>query len=357
MKNYAFQIMKILNDEGFESRIAGGAVRDIIMNKTPKDYDIATVALPETVISIFKEQGFDVVETGLQHGTVSINIGHILYEVTTLRVDKETDGRHAKVEFTDNWELDASRRDFTINAMYMDINGDIYDFYGGKEDCENRIVKFVGDPNKRIQEDYLRIMRWFRFIARYDGKTLPSDFNAIQTNVDGLIGISKERIFTEISKIVEYNNTQVYDLMNQSGVSKKIFGRDLNYKISATKNFDDWFTKLHDMGITSEWFKEYKAANNVYFHIKFLETFQPTEIKYDVMKHGKEKIQDYATINGFDWDLNFEVPTFPVNGHDVMSLGYVRNEIGLKLEEMRMEWAKSGFKKTKDELMRLNRKE
>lgn len=352
MKTDAIKIMKILNDNGFESRIAGGAVRDILMNVSPKDFDIATVALPETVIQIFKNQKYDVVETGLQHGTVTVVMNHIPYEVTTLRVDKQTDGRHAIVEFTDDWKLDASRRDFTINAMYMDIEGKIFDYFNGQEDCKYKIVKFVGDSNMRIQEDYLRIMRWFRFIARYNGKMLIQDFNNVQNNVKGLNKISKERIFTEIMKILDYNVPRVYDIMNQTGVSNQIFGKNLDYKFASIKDFEYWFVRLHDMGVESEWFKNYKSPSNVFSHIEFLEKFKPVNVKYDVMKHGKNKIQDYAKIHGYNWNFDFEVPEFPVNGHDVMNLGFVRNEIGFKLEEMRMEWAKSDFKKTKEELMR-----
>lgn len=198
------QVIEILNKKGFESRLAGGCVRDKLLCQKPKDYDIATTATPDQVTEIFKKHFFfAVVPTGLQHGTVTITKNHESVEVTTLRVDKICDGRHAEVEFTDSFELDASRRDFTINAMYEDLYGNIYDFFNGEEDLKNGVLRFVGNADDRIQEDYLRIMRYFRFAARFEMKGTLEAIEAINRHKDGLRKISQERITSELLKTLE----------------------------------------------------------------------------------------------------------------------------------------------------------
>lgn len=201
--------LKKLEDAGYEARLAGGCVRDRLCSLTPNDYDVATTATPEQALKVFEKQ--HTIPTGLQHGTITVVYPNSQVEVTTLRVDKKCDGRHAEIEYTDDWKLDASRRDFTINAMYMDKTGKIYDYFNGQQDLKNNIVKFVGDPEQRIKEDYLRIMRYFRFAARF-GDLRESfligspDFAAIIKHASGLRNISQERITTELIKILEVDD-------------------------------------------------------------------------------------------------------------------------------------------------------
>lgn len=191
-------------------RLVGGAVRDVVMGKQPKDYDLATPAKPEETMRILnwmyenRNRGgagrpFDL-SNG--HGTISIIIDGETYEITTLRVDAETDGRHAKVEFVEDFRLDAARRDFTINAMSMTISTEqLFDYFGGQQDIKDKVIRFVGDAEKRIQEDYLRILRFFRFAARYEWKMDINAVFAIEKNVEGLKEISGERIWMEIQQI------------------------------------------------------------------------------------------------------------------------------------------------------------
>ena len=141
-------------------------------------------------------------------------------ELTTLRKDQVTDGRHAEVEYIDNWQLDSERRDFTINAIYLDINGKIFDPQGGKNDLKNNSVKFIGDPQKRIEEDYLRIIRFIRFKIMYNFKVEPTTRNAIKLNLDGIKKISKERILDELYKILDLDN---FLHLNESSDLKEIF--------------------------------------------------------------------------------------------------------------------------------------
>ena len=189
----------------YELRLVGGAVRDLILDRVPKDYDFCTPALPEENVRILSDAGVHVIETGLKHGTVTAVIDHEQYEITTLRVDTNHDGRWAEVEYTDDWRLDAERRDLTINAMMLSLDGQLYDYFNGLEDAHARRVQFVGDPVLRISEDYLRILRYFRFHGRIatGPEHQPSHLVAISGNAAGLDGISGERVWSEMYKILE----------------------------------------------------------------------------------------------------------------------------------------------------------
>ena len=146
-----------------ETRFVGGVVRDSILGFPCSDVDLATTLYPEEIIRLAKSAGLASKPTGIEHGTVTVIVDDKPYEVTTLRRDVETDGRHAKVAFTDDWRADAARRDFTMNAMFSDLSGNIYDYFNGKEDLSAGIVRFVGEARERIREDYLRILRFLDF--------------------------------------------------------------------------------------------------------------------------------------------------------------------------------------------------
>ena len=165
------KILKILNHTNETSRIVGGYVRNYLRKIETKDIDIATKLNPDEVIELLSKEKIKTVPTGLSHGTVSAFINDQIFEITTLRKDSNHDGRHADIEFTADWEEDASRRDFTINAIYMNYNGEIYDPFNGISDLNNGVVKFIGDPEKRIKEDYLRIFRYYRFLSIYNSST------------------------------------------------------------------------------------------------------------------------------------------------------------------------------------------
>ncbi|KAG8546352.1 hypothetical protein GDO81_019167 [Engystomops pustulosus] len=166
--------LKTLTDlfsrEKYELRIAGGAVRDLLAGKQPHDVDFATTATPEQMKDLFLKEGIRLINNkGEKHGTVTARIHDQNFEITTLRVDLRTDGRHAEVEFTTDWEQDAERRDLTINSMFLGFDGTLYDYFNGYEDLKNRHIRFVGDPAKRIQEDYLRILRYLRSVEAPTG--------------------------------------------------------------------------------------------------------------------------------------------------------------------------------------------
>jgi len=185
------------------SRAVGGAVRDALAGLPVADVDVAAPLPPEDIIARLSADGCKVFETGLAHGTVTAVWDHQSIEVTALRRDVLTDGRHAEVAWTTDWQEDAARRDFTINAMSLGADGVLHDYFGGREDLTRGVVRFVGDPATRLVEDYLRLLRFFRFQARY-GKGAPdaAALRAIRAAIPGLARLSVERIWMEIKRIL-----------------------------------------------------------------------------------------------------------------------------------------------------------
>ncbi len=221
----AKSVLKALLDHGFPSMFAGGCVRDRLLGVSPKDYDIASTAHPEQARIIFSTLGFRVIPTGIEHGTVTVVTTSGPVEITTLRKDVKTDGRHAEVHFEGaTFEDDAARRDFTINAMFEDLNGPIKDYHGGESDLKGKRLRFVGDPVQRIREDYLRILRFFRFWARLGFIADEKALDAIKSECQGLTRISQERITNELWEICSARySTDALIAMENTGVTKVVF--------------------------------------------------------------------------------------------------------------------------------------
>ena len=203
-----------------EARIVGGAVRNALIDRPVHEVDIATTAVPEEVMRLALEAGLGAHPTGIDHGTVTVVADGVPFEVTTLRRDVETDGRHAVVAFTTVWQEDAARRDFTINALYCGKDGTLYDPVGGLDDLRKRRVRFIGDAEARIREDYLRILRFFRFSAAYgNGQLDRTGLAAVIALKDGLSRLSPERVRAEILKLLAARNAaEVVSAMHESGV-------------------------------------------------------------------------------------------------------------------------------------------
>ena len=196
-------LFSVLAHKGGTARFVGGIVRDTLLSRELADVDIACDLKPETIMAALQDAGIRVIPTGLQHGTITAIINDYSYEITTLRVDVTTDGRHADVAFTDNWLLDAKRRDFTFNALYADINGTIYDPFHGEADLRIGKVRFIGVAEDRIAEDYLRILRFFRFFAHYGRPPIDAiGAEACRKGAVGLHDISRERIRDEMFKLL-----------------------------------------------------------------------------------------------------------------------------------------------------------
>ena len=189
-----------------EIRYVGGCIRKIINNEPIDDIDLATNLTPNEVCNALKKKEINYYETGIEHGTITAVIDEYKFEITTLRKDVSTDGRHAKVEFSLDWKEDASRRDFTINSIYSDIEGNLFDPYNGKKDLEKGSVNFIGDPEKRIQEDYLRILRYLRFFLNYSkDKHQTKIIKIIKKNIQGISNLSSDRLISEFKKLTISN--------------------------------------------------------------------------------------------------------------------------------------------------------
>ncbi len=218
------RILNALAAGGAEARFVGGCVRDAVLGRPVKDVDIATDAPPERVMALLRQAGIEVVPTGLDHGTVTALVNHRPYEITTLRRDVETDGRHARVVFTDDWEADAARRDLTINALSLSPDGTLHDPFGGCRDLLAGRVRFVGDPRRRIEEDVLRLLRWFRFYAHY-GRPPPdaAALAACREMAPRLGTLSAERVRAELLRLLAAPDpAPVVRLMRDEGVLAQV---------------------------------------------------------------------------------------------------------------------------------------
>lgn len=220
----ARQVCRLFSEAGYPTMLAGGCVRDQLLGQEPKDYDLATTALPQQAIRLLTNHGHKVIPLGLEHGTICVITDVQQLEITTLRHDLVCDGRHAQVAFTDDFQADAERRDFTINALFEDADGKIHDFVGGIEDLRARRLRFVNDPKQRIKEDYLRILRYFRFLARFGWPIQPDQLAAIRDGAAGMQRLSAERIQAEMEKLLLAKHAaQVLATMRTEGVLSVIF--------------------------------------------------------------------------------------------------------------------------------------
>ena len=202
------RIFEVLNNysESSEVRYVGGCVRKIIKKEIVDDIDLATNLKPGEVCDALRKQNINYYETGIEHGTITAIIDDYKYEITSLRKDVSTDGRHAKVEFSSDWKEDAARRDFSINSIYSDKNGNLFDPYNGKKDLESGNINFIGDSENRIKEDYLRILRYVRFFINYSNQS--HDLNIIKKikkNIGGVSKLSSERLLDEFKKLTRSN--------------------------------------------------------------------------------------------------------------------------------------------------------
>jgi poly(A) polymerase len=218
--------LEAFNGGGEETRLVGGAVRDLALGEPAADFDLTTTAVPDEVVRRAREAGFKVALTGVAHGTVTIVIDGRPLETTTLREDVETDGRRAKVAFGSDFAADAQRRDFTINALSLSADGTVHDYVGGLDDLGARRVRFIGDADARIREDYLRILRFFRFSARFAGSGIdPQGLSAAIRARAGLARLSRERVRAELMRIlVAPRACEVVHTMGESGFLEPIFG-------------------------------------------------------------------------------------------------------------------------------------
>ena len=210
--------------ENGSARFVGGCVRDSLLGAEPKDYDIATTLEPDVVIAALQDAGLRAAPTGMDHGTITAIVDHQGVEITTLRADVSTDGRRATVAFTRDWSVDAGRRDFKLNAIYLSPEGRLFDYVGGVEDAKTKSIRFIGNAEARIREDYLRILRFFRFSARYSKAFDPVGLAACAALKDGIEQLSAERIGAELMAIMALPRaTFALNAMKEAGVLEVIW--------------------------------------------------------------------------------------------------------------------------------------
>lgn len=363
---------------GFDIRLVGGAVRDIIAGVEPKDMDFCTDATPDEQVEIYTTHGYRFVETGLQHGTITVVIDHVGYEITSLRTETDHDGRHATVAYTRDWMEDLSRRDFTFNAMAMTFDGVLIDPFGGRNDLQNQIVRFVGNADARVKEDYLRILRWFRFQARFGkpGRIDPAAWAAILDNYKGLKQISRERVWSELKKIVvHHRGSALFAVMHEIGMGEYIstdvdsFGSSRVDRVAAVLEWSQSPEVI--MAAWMSWDFEYvqtlarklKWSNEERDHALWLcnHAHKNWDLRRLIAVEGAPRawVAELAKLEGRDaWSQNalvhWEFAPFPVNGEDLIAVGMKSGkDLGVMLRKMKDQWATSGYVATRDELMKM----
>ncbi|MCE9506949.1 MAG: CCA tRNA nucleotidyltransferase [Alphaproteobacteria bacterium] len=380
-------VMAALLEDGGDARFVGGCVRDALVNRKVLDIDIATKLKPEAVIERLIRHKINYAPTGLKHGTVTaIADGHP-FEITTLRRDVATFGRHAEVEFTDDWAADAARRDFTINAMSCTIDGNIFDPCGGVEDLRLGRVRFVGDPATRIHEDVLRILRFFRFYAHFGrGEPDAAALEACAAAAAQIPKLSAERIRQEILKLLDSDRCPaVWRLMLQCGVVAQFLPEAV--RVETLENLVRLETGHHDGAIVLRRLaavldvtageiprisQSLRLSNGQSAQllkmidpgVKVSLTMSDAEARQVVYKLGNDMARNVlllaAAKAGNKGDLErlyqtataFRAPRFPLQGQDLLDLGYAPGpEMGKTLEALEAWWIGEDFSPNRAECL------
>jgi len=383
-KDLKFVFKKL--QEGYSRRprtamFVGGCVRNHLLNEDIDDIDIATSLTTDQVREKFKDTKYKVIDSGIKHGTVTLVLKKLKLELTTLRKDIKTDGRHAEIEYTDDWQEDSNRRDFTINAIYLDADGKIFDPQLGIHDLKNYIVKFIGDPQKRIEEDYLRIIRFIRFSLLYKNEIEKKIIEVIKLNLNGIKKISKERILIELFKIL---NTKNFEKLNNKQPLKEIF-----LLIFPEFKYFERLNKLNEIKISSifdktillsillideknnhEYFlHKYNVSNNLKDDLNLItknyinslknKNFFKKDLKKNIFHFGKKhlellsivcfsinkkiKLDDYLNI--LNNIKKISLPQFPFDGNYLKDKGIKEGKsVGETLKLIQDEWLNNGFK-------------
>lgn len=382
-----FKVMQALMQDGFEARFVGGCVRDALANRKVTDIDIATVLTPDAVIKNLVKNEIAYAPTGLAHGTVTAIVDGRPFEITTLRIDVKSHGRHADVKFTDDWQADAARRDFTINAMSANMEGDVYDFFGGMEDLRLGRVVFVGDAAQRLAEDVLRILRFFRFHAHF-GHGAP-DRKALEACVaaaNQLPKLSPERIRQETLKLLEADNcAAVWRLMLELGVVTHFLPEATNIEALQRltlleKEGEGGAFSLRRLAVlldvTPSGLQHVAAAlrlsGDQTRQILQMVTnktgvavgMEQDAVKRDVYALGNDAVRsllllDAARTNNTkglrelcDLAASFRPPRFPLTGDDAKRLGWKEGpDIGFVLKSMEAWWVDQTFRPTRSDCL------
>ena len=381
----AYKVFEAINNfnETSEVRYVGGCIRKIIKKEEVDDIDLATNLIPTEVCNALKKNNINFYETGIDHGTITAIIGDQKYEITTLRKDVSTDGRHAKVEFSLDWKDDSNRRDFSINAIYSDKDGNLFDPHNGKKDLENGTVKFIGNPEERIQEDYLRILRYLRFFLNYSNNKHELEiFKTIKRNIGGISKLSSERLVEEFKKLTksdgfiklfkdkeslelieiifpQLKNLQSFKKLNayaQKNLSKIDFILLISLLIIDGTDNADYF--LYKFKISNKDQKRIKFIDNFYKQKVNINYFTEKNLNKIFYFNGRQAVTDIISFKLFiskklekklvkllDFYNNKTLPTLPVGANILMSKYNIPEGkvLGNKLKMIEEIWVQNGF--------------
>jgi len=386
------KIFEAINSHSSESEIryVGGCLRKIFNNEKVDDIDLATNLNPIEVSEILKKNKINFYESGIEHGTITAILDDHKFEITSLREDIFTDGRHAKVKFSKDWKKDAARRDFTINSIYADLDGNIFDPHNGKKDIEMGQVNFIGDPEKRIKEDYLRILRYLRFFLNYSKQPHKEEIiKTIKINISGISIISKERLLDELKKLLKSNQLEklskdkfsielillifpelknIKSIINSIKVKKEFFV-ELDFIfilflmiIDGTDNLEYF---LYKYNISKKDQKRAYAINNFYNEKEGIKTLNEANLNKVLYYNGKQAVLDilnFKIIKSKKLDKkmlsllelykNKITPSLPV-GADLLMTRYKIPEgrqLGSVLKLIEEEWVRNNFEITEKQI-------
>ena len=376
-------------NETSEIRYVGGCVRKILNDEKTDDIDLATNLTPDQVKQCLDKNQIKFFETGIEHGTITAVIDDQNFEITTLRKDVKTDGRHAVVEYTTNWKEDSLRRDFSINSIYSDLDGNLYDPNSGYKDLNFGIIKFIGDPETRIKEDYLRIIRYLRFYTEYS--KIDHEINIIKIikkNIEGLGKISKERQFNELKKILKLDNfLKLFKNKTSCELFSLIFPQLKNFKKlsklskpqekilkNKSLNFVISFLVIDETDNSDYFVYKYNLPNELKDKINFLKNNSLNKDSTKIFnKKDLQKIFYYegksSTIDLIDFNLLYfkqskklselktyfeklDKPEFPIKAQLLINDYGLKEgrELGQKLKNLEMKWIENNFNLSKKDM-------
>ncbi len=377
------QAIKLYSTDS-EIRFVGGCLRKMILNEKVDDIDLATNLTPPQVCEALKQNKITFYETGIDHGTITAVIDNNKFEITTLREDIFTDGRHAKVKFSNSWKEDASRRDFTINSIYSDVDGNLFDPFDGKSDLENGVIKFIGDADIRIKEDYLRILRYLRFFSNYSKKPHNLDVvKKIKINIGGISQLSKDRLFNELQKIIKVDtlikiskdklSSELLQIIFPELKNLFYFSKIEKTKIEYIKGLDfifllstliidetdntDYF--LYKFNVSKKDQKRIKAVDNFFKDRKKIKLLTEKKLNRIFYFDGRQAVLDILNFKFFitknpensliDLINQFKkknVPIMPVKADELIKKYDIPKgkQLGEKLKKIENEWVDNNFK-------------
>ena len=373
-----------------ELRFVGGCIRKVINKEEIDDIDLATNLTPTQVCEALNKNNIKYYETGIEHGTITAVINDKSFEITTLRKDISTDGRHAEVEFSDDWKEDASRRDFSINAIYSDQEGNLFDPFNGRKDILEGNINFIGSVEKRIKEDYLRIVRYIRFFLNYSKKKHdPKTLKNIKINLDGISNLSSERLLNELKKILKSNGfknvsrdkeslellslifpqlIRINSFEKLNSISEEIYQKSdfiflLSVMIINETDNVDYF--LYKFNLSKKDQKRIKNLDNFYKDKITKNTFKEKNLIKILYFQGRQSILDILnykiiTTKKIDPNLielkrqfeNKELPTFPIDTKNLMQeYDLVEGKtLGKKLKQLEEFWVNNNFQINKEQV-------